>query len=145
MEQRNQKDKRIKIEAIILIFLTIIVSVNSYGQRKDSLKCNISIVSEANNSGEKISEDLMLRFLKTFGKDCRNNAEFTEFSNKTLFKVIQKNPEKFVKILNNNLSKIDFNEVLINLRNPIEELTDIELIIKKIAATKADKLCPLLK
>ncbi|MBE0663994.1 MAG: hypothetical protein IH597_16175 [Bacteroidales bacterium] len=122
-----------------MILLTISLYVNSYGQQTDSLKCNISIVLDASESGDKISENLLLKFLETFGLDCRNNAEFSEFSNGTLYKVIQINPQKFIKILNDNLSKVDFNEILFNLENPVNDLIDLDLTINKIADVKIDK------
>ncbi len=112
---------------------------NSFGQESDSLKCNISIVREAYQNIENISGELMLQFLKTFGKDCKNNVEFSEFSNETLFKVIQKNPEVFSEILEKNLNQIDFEEIIFNLRNPLHDLIDLDLTINKIADTKIEK------
>jgi hypothetical protein len=110
----------------------------SFGQESDSLKCNISIVGEAYDNFDKVSESLMLKFLKTFGKDCRNNAEFSEFSNETLYKVIQGNPEIFAKTLENNLNQVDFNEILFNLENPVNDLINLDLTINKIADTKIE-------
>jgi|GEM_PF-1401755 len=110
----------------------------SFGQESDSLKCNISIVGEAYYNFEEVSEILMLKFLKTFGKDCRNNAEFSEFSNETLYKVIQGNPEIFAKTVENNLNQVDFNEILFNLENPVNDLINLDLTINKIADTKIE-------
>jgi hypothetical protein len=105
----------------------------------DSLKCNISVVLEANQNKENISEGLMFKFLKAFGKDCKNNVEFSEFSNETLFLIIQKNADLFAEILENNLKAIDFEEIIFNLENPLNDLIDLDLTINKIADTKIDK------
>jgi hypothetical protein len=129
----------LKNKTILLIFLTFMSYNNSFGQESDSLKCNISIVREAYQNIENISDELMLKFLETFGKDCKNNVEFSEFSNETLFKVIQKNPEVFSEILEKNLNQIDFEEIIFNLRNPLHDLIDLDLTINKIADTKIDK------
>lgn len=129
----------LKIKTIFLI-LTILLSFESlYGQDSDSLKCNISIIQEMYQNRDKISGELMLRFLKAFGKDCRNNVEFSEFSNETLYKVIQKHPVVFSKTLEDNLNKIDFDEIIFNLENPLHDLIDINLTINKIADTEIDK------
>jgi hypothetical protein len=108
-------------------------------QESDSLKCNISIVLEAFQNKEHVSDELMLKFLKTFGKDCKNNVEFSQFSNETLYNVIQKNPEVFVKILENNLEQIDFDEIIFNLKNPLHDLIDLDLTINRITETQVDK------
>lgn len=112
---------------------------NSFGQESDSLKCNISIVREAYQNIDRISGELMLKILKTLGRDCKNNVEFSEFSNETLFKVIQKNPEVFAETLENNLNQIDIKEIIYNLENPLHDLIDLDLTIDKIADTKIDK------
>jgi hypothetical protein len=109
------------------------------GQEPDSFKCNITIVVEAFQNKDQVSDELMLRFLKTFGKDCKNNVEFSQFSNEMLYKVIQKNPEIFAKTLKNNLNQIDFDEIIFNLKNPLHDLIDLDLTINRIAETQVDK------
>ncbi len=131
--------KLLKANTIFLILLAFMSCNISYGQDSDSLKCNISIVREAYQNLDRISGELMLKFLKTFGKDCKNNVEFSEFSNETLYKVIQKNPEVFVNILENNLEQIDFEEIIFNLENPLHDLINLDLTINKIADTKINK------
>lgn len=128
-----------KIKFRFLILLTLLPYNSSFGQASDSLKCNISIAQEVYENIDRVSNGLMLKFLKTFGKDCKNNVEFSEFSNETLFMVIQKNPELFTKTLEINLNQIDLNELLFNLENPLHDLIDLDLTINKIADTNIDK------
>lgn len=85
---------------------------------------------------DNLSEDLVLRFLQTFGKECKNNAEFSEFSNDILFKVIQQNAEMFCNTLESNEKQIELNEIIENLKNPINDSIDLELSINNIANTK---------
>lgn len=128
-----------KIKFRFLILLTLLPYNSSFGQASDTLKCNISIVREVYENIDSTSNELMLKFLKTFGKDCKNNVEFSEFSNETLFMVIQKRTEIFTKILENNLNQIDFDEIIFNLGNPLHDLIDLDLTINKIADTNIDK------
>jgi hypothetical protein len=128
----------IKISILTLTFFLFFVDVNSQNNEKTTLKCNIEIVLETNENIENISEDLMLRFLRTFGTECKNNVEFSEFSNETLFKVIQTEPELFCKILENNKNQIEFDEIISELKSPINDLIDLDLTINRIANTKTE-------
>jgi hypothetical protein len=86
---------------------------------------------------QNISEDLMLRFLRTFGPECKNNVEFSEFSNETLFNAIQNEPGPFCKILENDQNLVDLETILAELKSPLHDLIDLELTIIEIADTKA--------
>jgi hypothetical protein len=119
-----------------LNFLLFNLNVNSQNNEKTSLKCNTEIVLETYKNIDNISEDLMLRFLKTFGVECKNNVEFSEFSNETLFKVIQNEPELFIKVIEKNQDQIDFGIIVSELKSPLHDLIDLELTINKIADTK---------
>ena len=126
----------IKISILTLTFFLFFVNVNSQNNEKTSLKCNIEIVLETNENIENISEDLMLRFLKIFGPECKNNVEFSEFSNETLFKVIQTEPELFCSVIENNKDQVDIGIIISELKSPLHDLIDLELTIDKIASVK---------
>ena len=86
----------------LLTFIFCLFFFNSNSQNNNISKCDLTIVLETSNKINNLSEDLILRFLQTFGKECKNNVEFSEFSNEVLFKVIQGYPELFYKIIKNN-------------------------------------------
>ena len=50
--------------SIFLIFLMLLFADSSYGQDYDSSKCDGLIILTASESVGKVSEDLMLKFLK---------------------------------------------------------------------------------
>lgn len=125
-----------KITILTLTFCLFFFSSNS--QNKDLIKCNTSIILETTEKIDSVSENLMLRFLKTFGKDCRNNVEFSEFSNEILFKVIQQQPELFCEVLEDNKNQIEFEEIILELKSPINDLIDLNLTINRIANTKTE-------
>lgn len=129
----------IKISILTLTFLFFLVNVNSQNDDKTSLKCSTEIVLETHENIDNISEDLMLRFIKTFGTECKNNVEFSEFSNETLFKVIQTEPELFCKVLENKKNQIDLEIIISELKSPLHDLIGLELTIEKIANTKTNK------
>ena len=94
---------------------------NSFGQEPDSLKCNVAILVKINEQIDNISEKLMLNFLQTFGQECKNNAEFSEFGNETLFRVIQNQLGQFCTILEKYQSKINLEIILFEIENPIND------------------------
>lgn len=126
----------ILISFLTLTFFLFNLNVNSQNREKTSSKCDTEIILETHENIDNISEDLMLRFLKTFGKECKNNVEFCEFSNETLFKVIQREPELFCKVIEKNKDQIDFGIIVSELKSPLHDLIDLELTINKIADTK---------
>lgn len=91
--------------------------------KKENLKCNVKVVLEMNESVGSASDVLVFRFLKTFGEECKNNVEYGEFSNETLFKLIQKQPVLFCKVLERD--EIELNAILIELENPLHDLVDL--------------------
>lgn len=107
-------------------------------EETDSFKCNISVVTETFQNIDHVSEDSMLRFLKTFGKDCKNNVEYSEFSNEVLFKLLQSHPEQFCIVLENHKDSIDFSYVIQEIENPLLDLVDLEETKEKIEKSLND-------
>ncbi len=122
-----------RINTLILIFFISIFNLSLNGQESFTEKCNISVVLEMHENLENISEDLMLKFLKTFGPECKNNVEFSEFSNETLFKVVQQQPELFGKTLDKHISDLEFDSILFVLENPLHDLIDLNLTKERIS------------
>ncbi|WP_163325824.1 hypothetical protein [Draconibacterium mangrovi] len=129
----------LKMKTILLIFLTFSLYVSSFGQKTDSLKCNISIVLEMEDSIETATGELTVRFLKTFGQECRNNAEFSEIGNETLFKVIQKQPNLFCETLEKYESEVDLNSILLEIESPVIDLINLDLTKEQVSQTKINQ------
>lgn len=119
-----------------MTLLSFILINNSYGQEPDSLKCNVAVLAKINAQIDNISEKLMLNFLQTFGQECKNNVEFSEFGNETLFKVIQNQPEHFCTTLDKYQSKINLEIILLEIENPINDLIGLNQTKKIISDIK---------
>ncbi|MFT5337517.1 MAG: hypothetical protein ACI9YL_001521 [Luteibaculaceae bacterium] len=122
-----------------LIILGISLHGSSQDNEKSRVKCNFEIILaalEATEAQKPFSEELMLSFLRTFGIECNGNVEFGEFSNETLFKIIQNEPDLFCKVLENKFDQIDLGIILSELENPIHDLIDLGVAIDKIANSK---------
>lgn len=119
-----------------MTLLSFILINNSFGQEPDSLRCNVAVLVKINERIDNISEKLMLKFLQTFGQECKNNVEFSEFGNETLFKVIQNQPEQFCTALEKYQSKIDLEIILLEIENPINDLIGLNQTKKIISDIK---------
>jgi len=80
----------------------------------------------------------ILSFLKTLGQDCDNNAEFSEVSNGTLFKIIEFNSARFIAVIEKYQTEIEFSEILKMIENPINDGIDLGKISKLLNNVKSD-------
>lgn len=117
---------------LVLTLILVLKSEILKGQETDSLKCNISVVLTTYEKLDSLNEDLILDFLKTFGEECKNNVEYSQFSNETLFLAIQKSTEQFCKTLEKNAKTLELNKILFELEYPIHDLIDLHSTKEKI-------------
>lgn len=78
-------------------------------------------------------------FLLTFGQECRNNVEYSEWSNDLLFSLIDKQTDLTVRTIEKEEKRIEMAEILDDLSSPIHDLTNIKDIISKIEKAKINK------
>ncbi len=106
-----------------------IVSVNV-----ECKKCDFSILTQAAEQ-EDYKPDFIDEIFCTIDTICFRNVEFAEFSNEILFEALNKSPNAFIKILQNqNLKKKEL--VLNELENPVSDAIDLDKIISKIMRQK---------
>lgn len=112
-----------------------------YADQTDSVKmmerCDIEIVLDVEKNIDNISDTLVYQFLHTFDESCKNNIEFSEYSNEVLFKLINKQPKKMVE----NISKegINIDIILEELANPISDVVILDDVINSIQSVTTDK------
>ncbi len=108
-----------------------------YSLITDTIKCNTEIVLRTLNKIDSLSESDIRLFLKVFSPKCRNNVEFSEFSNELLFKVLEKHPDSFISVICNSKldDNIDFNTIYEELKSPLHDLIPIERIKSAIEST----------
>jgi hypothetical protein len=115
--------------AIALTFLLLKASAD--GPCK---KCDIEKVALVNDSIERLTPHLINGFLCTFDRTCDNSAEFSEWSNETLFLVILKEPNLFLEAISNN--KFDNESIIAAIENPIHDLFDLQRTYDSIKTSK---------
>lgn len=97
-------------------------------------KCDIEKVKIVNENLDKLTMQMVSRFLCTFDSTCANNSEYSEWSNETLFKVLEKAPGIFFQVVVNG--QVDNKILLDQIENPINDVIDIQIIYDKIKETK---------
>jgi len=105
---------------------------------KDTCKCNYNCWPLIKDSINGLNDQQILSFLKTFGHDCDNNAEFSEVSNENLFKMIEFNSARFITVIEKYQTNIEFNEILKMIENPIKDGIDLKKISKLVDNVKSD-------
>ena len=99
----------------------------------DENKCLSEPLIALSENIENLNDSIMFNFLNTFSVICANNIEFSQWSNELLFKVMDKEPALFVKILSNNIELLDTSAIYREMRAPLYDLIDVNSIRQKIS------------
>ncbi|MGB4847764.1 MAG: hypothetical protein WBP41_07570 [Saprospiraceae bacterium] len=81
-------------------------------------------------SVEYIDADLVLN---ASNLDCKDNAEFNEVYNETLYEYLEKKPNQIIELLQlGNYGDTPLKMILENIQNPVNDGIDIDLVIKSV-------------
>lgn len=105
----------------------------------DFQKCNIELLAYVWKNPDKVDESLLEKFLHTFGNECRNNAEFSGFGNKVIFKLLDSQPGNFINALGS--PKVDSDYILKELERPVNDAINLnDLLFTLSSLDKADEM-----
>ena len=119
---------------LTIAFLTIITH---FGFSKDCDKCDTDKLIELSENLDNLNYETVKNFICTFDLTCKNNIEFSEWSNELLFKLI----EHDVNLLNRALNELGFEYVKLigrELETPVSEF-DLKKIYVLIQNSKGPK------
>jgi hypothetical protein len=147
--QKKQLDMRKIYIILVLLVLTYGFNINdSFSkttfdlniktENKDSCKCNYNCWPDLKDSINGLSVRQIFRFLTTISVNCKNNVEFSEFSNERLFKIMELNPDNFLKAIERYNENLEFGEILEQIKSPINDGIDLNGIYAKIQKSKVD-------
>ena len=97
-------------------------------------KCKIEYINQIRNKPESASYESVLNFLCTFDENCINNAEFSEYSNETLFLILSIKPNVVIEIFDKYVLSTEY--ILKNIKNPVDDSINIEKIILEVEKVK---------
>lgn len=117
--------------ASIFCFPFFLVYGTSFSQKIEvPFPCNIKVVDETNINIDSLNYDQVELFLQTFDSTCKNNVEFSEYSNEVLFKLLTIRTILIVKVLSTS-KNIDLQIIFAEIENPVIEF-DFQPIFLKL-------------
>ena len=116
---------------VLFTILTLYIFLTALAD-KNCKSCDIEKVKIVNDHLDSLTFQIVKDFLCTFDKLCINNAEYSEWSNETLFVVIDKEPSLFFQVI--ATGQVDNKLLLKEIENPVTEI-DIQAIYDKIKRT----------
>lgn len=93
--------------------------------------CSTDILRKTEKNIDNLDLVLVADFLATFHESCENNAEFSEWSNELLFKVISKKPDRFLELISKN-SSLSRDYIIDELKSPIHDQIDLDIVADNI-------------
>lgn len=127
------------MKRIVILFVVFTFS-GCKAQKVSSMdceKCDISKVTAVyNKQKESITYNDVKAFLCTFDESCKNNAEYSEFSNEVLYDLLEKKPETVIDVLAKEKT-IKSKYIYEIVASPINDSFDLKKIyteIEKIGA-----------
>lgn len=102
----------------------------------DTCNCNWNCWPDLGKSMYHFDKTQMFFFLFSIKDECKNNIEFSEVGNETLFYSLQANPEEFISVLENYHLIMDTSYILFNLENPVHDGINLNEIILKVKSVE---------
>lgn len=93
-------------------------------------KCDGKILSLISHKMGKLTQKEITDFLLTFGPECRDNAEYSEWSNELLFDVLSMQTELTLRTIEKEEKNIQLKTILEDLEEPIVDNEVKSLIVK---------------
>jgi len=87
-------------------------------------KCDIETVKLINDNLNDLTLELVINFLCTFDSTCNNNIEYTQWSNETLFFLIQTNPNLFMDAF--SIEKTNHSYIIQEIQNPVQDVINLQ-------------------
>jgi hypothetical protein len=99
----------------------------------------VTILVRTSERIEKLKQEEIRDFLLTFGQECRNNVEYSQWSNELLFSMLDKHTDLVLKTIEKEEKKIEMNEILDDLSSPINDMVNVKDLIPKIEQVKINE------
>lgn len=123
---------------LLIGILFTITSLVAQGQT--NYDCKIEFVLKAHENLNHLTETIIKEFLFTFQKSCQQNVEYNEFSNETLFEILNSNPQLVISEMIKYQNEINLSIIINELEAPISDKFDLNGIKEKIKNLKIENL-----
>jgi len=116
---------------IVLYCLLVLNCTSCSGFTKSKMDCDIQIVVYVHKNIKTVTSLDIQKLLASLNKKCKDNAEFSEFSNEVLFELMVERTEDVLKIIDNTKHKLDREYLYNNLADPVKDF-DLQGIMNKV-------------
>jgi hypothetical protein len=120
---------------ITVCALLTLTSYSLFGQAVE--KCDGTVLHFTSGKIGKLNQKEIMDFLLTFGKECGNNVEYSEWSNELLFDVLEKQTELTLATFQKEKNNIELEEILDVISSPLLD-ENIDKLIEKVKGAKVD-------
>lgn len=118
------------ISSLLLILFAV------SGNTQPTTKCNLEKVRIADERANHLTNRIVREFLLTFDSTCNTYVEFLEYSNEILFKLIESDPKRVFKSIEQHKREFDEDFIYSIVENPISDNIDLERIKDRIQQLK---------
>jgi hypothetical protein len=115
-----------------------LVAVSCLGQVIQ--KCDVTILRMISMEIGELKQDEIREFLMTFGKECRNNVEYSEWSNELLFSLLDKQTVLTLRTIEKERNKIELEEILGELSSPVHDGIEIKELMTRVKKMTFDEM-----
>ena len=113
--------------------ILILMIITNQGFAQNDCTCNIKNLVTVNQHLEDLTTEDIELLLCTFDDTCKNNSEFSAFSNEVLFEVIGKRPDMLIQEIAKK-DDLELELILSKLESPIHDGFDLKEIYNKVSA-----------
>lgn len=86
-----------------------------------------------------LNEEEISDFLCTFGYECQNNIEYSEWSNELIFVLLEKQTELTLSVVEKERRKINTKKILDEISKPCGDIVNLESLITKVEHVRINK------
>lgn len=126
------KSNRMNIQFIRLNFLVVLVIAPLTVLGQNIEKCDGSVLLFTSQRVGVLKQKEIRNFLLTFDSECRNNVEYSQWSNELLFLLLDKQTDLTLKTIMKYERIIEMEEILDKLSNPITDLNNLPQLADKV-------------
>jgi hypothetical protein len=119
---------------LTLLTLVALTSLSTFGQ--EVKKCDGMVLSSTNGKVGHLTQNEIRDFLLTFGKECRNNVEFSEWSNEILFAVLYTQTKLTLQTMEKERRLLEMEEIMEDLNSPVNDSINIKKLIPRVEEAK---------
>lgn len=101
-------------------------------------KCDLNQLKFIQENIENLTSDDVESYFCSFDNKCKINSEYSEWNNEVLFKIIENQPNLFLKVLQNQ-TKEKQSLIFKEIENPVQEL-NYQILYERIKKTVSNKI-----